>query len=372
MNDPQILAIGLSPNLLEKTVVLKGKECQVVPVQWNDFLGLKKSKSQILLAIIANGLEHLDLVNQFISLFPTIPLLFLPKKNEGQKISELLEFKSPNPQLISKIHLIDKVELATIKGGKVNSEFTIKVDFLGKLNIQNGDNLHLPVNGRLTADLLSWMLFHHKTKWHRDKMILKFWEGIDSHAAKNSLRVNIFNLKKLLKEFLNHPYPIMNEGAFYYFNPDLQFETDVDKFKHYYHIGKNEFRKNNNKPASSNFQKALDLYQGDLLENFSECSWCVFDRENLRNQYLEIMYLMAQINFKNENYPEAIYLFKKILEFDKTREASHRGIMECYMKLKQRSLAIRQYMICEKTLWEEYKMKVSAETIVLFEQLKNG
>ena len=370
MNYPKILTVGLAPAMLAKTVVLKGQQCQIVPVKPTDFLKFKTAKDQILLAIITAGKENLDLIFQLSKNFPTIPLLFVPKKNQLQSLESLLDFPFCKKLLNSKAKLIGKEEMKSLKGGKRNPTSDVRVNFLGQLNLRIGNGKSLPINGRLTTDLLSWMFFHHKVKWHRDKLIGKFWEGIEPQAARNSLRVNIYNLKKYLKENLGHPIPIINEGAFYFFNPEINFQTDVDEFKHHFHIGRNDFRREKMDNAIIHFQKAMDLYKGDLLENSTECSWCVFDRENLNNQYLETMYFIAQIKIKEEKYPEAIFLFRKILEKDNLRESAHRGIMKCYMILKQRSLAIRQYMICEKILWEEYKMKVSTEILVLFDKNK--
>ena len=140
-------------------------------------------------------------------------------------------------------------------------------------------------------------------------------------------------MKKTLKELFNHPKPILTDGAFYLFNPEVQIQSDVDEFKHHFHIGKDAYRRGNSKEANLHFKKAMELYQGDFLENFLHCQWCIYDREEIRNQYLELMYLMAKSHRLSKDYPEAIFLYKKILEMDNTREASHRGIMQCYCLL---------------------------------------
>ncbi len=98
------------------------------------------------------------------------------------------------------------------------------------------------------------------------------------------------------------------------------------------------------------YEIAINLYRGDFLSDTPYDSWTVLDRERLRISYLETLDHLSQIYFSQERYSACAPLCQLILSRDLCREDAHCRLMQCYSRLGQGPLALRQYQICVEAL----------------------
>jgi DNA-binding SARP family transcriptional activator len=123
--------------------------------------------------------------------------------------------------------------------------------------------------------------------------------------------------------------------------------------------------------AVNEYETAISLYQGDLLEQNLYEEWTVLDRERLRIAYLDALDRLSQIYFSQEHYAACIGVCQLILTRDRCREDAHCLLMRCYSRQGQYHLAIRQYQLCVEALQTELDVEPMAETTELFNYIRN-
>lgn len=92
-------------------------------------------------------------------------------------------------------------------------------------------------------------------------------------------------------------------------------------------------------------------------------------REQIRNSYLEITDRLSTYYADKGEYSATIALCQKILAQDNCFEAAHRRLMQSYLALGQRHLAVRQYHTCTQTLKAELDIAPSEEIESLYRQI---
>jgi DNA-binding SARP family transcriptional activator len=117
----------------------------------------------------------------------------------------------------------------------------------------------------------------------------------------------------------------------------------------------------------SNIVRLISLYRGDLLEGLYN-EWVLSERERFRLIYLASLAKMLDY-FHTQNAPEkSLEYGHLVLAVDPLREDIHRTVMQLYLDLGQRSMAVRQYKICCVLLKDELNITPMAETQALYEQ----
>jgi DNA-binding SARP family transcriptional activator len=77
---------------------------------------------------------------------------------------------------------------------------------------------------------------------------------------------------------------------------------------------------------------------------------------------------MVQLYMNQGASGAAIGACQKMLQHDECNESAHRLLMECYLRLGQRYLAVKQFRICETAL-KKLDLEPSEETLALHQRL---
>lgn len=118
-------------------------------------------------------------------------------------------------------------------------------------------------------------------------------------------------------------------------------------------------------------QSAADMYQGDLLADFYD-DWILTEREHYRTLYLDaLLHLTQQMRTRSE-YERAIGLAERILASDPANERAYQHLMFCYVATGKRSVALKQYEECKRTLREELAVEPAPETTALYQWIKQA
>lgn len=115
-------------------------------------------------------------------------------------------------------------------------------------------------------------------------------------------------------------------------------------------------------------ERALALYQGELLEGFY-ADWALLARERWRRLYLNGLAQLMRYYAANAHFDKSLAYGQQILDVDPLREEIHRAMMELYLQNGQRALAVRQYERCCDLLERELDVPPMAETQLIFQQL---
>lgn len=258
------------------------------------------------------------------------------------------------------------------KEWKQENTYDISVLFFGQLSIKIRGKTVSIAQGNKNSTILAYLLFHHHKSIHRDVLINRFWESVNTSAAKNSLHVAIHSIRKNLAKVLPDQEVILYENESYCINPELDIVTDVEKFTYYWNKGRAIEEEQGLKSALAAYNKAVGIYKLDFLENLRFEDWCETERGNLKEVYLFILNRLSAFFFEEKSYYACINVCNKMLEKDECLEATHRKVMRCYYALGMTDLATRQYFKCKKILAEELELQPSKQTVSLLEKIQEG
>ena len=135
---------------------------------------------------------------------------------------------------------------------------------------------------------MKYLLAHHHQLIPRDILMDAFWPQAEPEAARNSLNVALYGLRHALKTVTDQPVVLFNEGA-YCFSPEFEVWIDVDEFDRHVQAGHRLEAKECLTQAITEYEAAVELYQGDFLAGDLYEEWPVLTRERLRVDYLEIL-----------------------------------------------------------------------------------
>jgi predicted ATPase/DNA-binding SARP family transcriptional activator len=124
--------------------------------------------------------------------------------------------------------------------------------------------------------------------------------------------------------------------------------------------------------------ESVALYRGDFLAGFTLPDappfdeWHFFQSEDLRQRCATALEQLVQAHVANDDVVAAIPYARRHLSLDPLHEAAHRQLMRLYVAGGQPSAALRQYDLCVQTLRTELDVAPAAETIALYEEIRQG
>jgi DNA-binding SARP family transcriptional activator len=249
------------------------------------------------------------------------------------------------------------------------NKIKLVVQMLGSFSITIEDQpIKLPASRGLS--LLKYLLLHHKQDTLREVLMEIFWPDSDPEASRNNLNVAMHSLRQALRSFTDLAVIRFENGA-YGLDTNLELWLDVEEFERCVKEGQRLESQNQLDSALTEFEIAVNLYRGDFLADTPYESWTVLDRERLRIAYLDILEHLSEIFFSQERYAASATLCQLILSRDLCREDAHCRLMQCYSRLGQVPLALRQYQICVEALRTELEVDPAPETRQLYERIRH-
>jgi DNA-binding SARP family transcriptional activator len=189
------------------------------------------------------------------------------------------------------------------------------------------------------------------------------WGELPESDARRNLRGVLLKLRQQLEPYLQISHQAVA------LNPEAPVWLDTAVFNQTIHA---------NARQVTDWQTAVQLYRGEFLQEFyirqapEFDNWLQAQRSWLHNQAINAHQDGASILLAQGSYAEGIRVARRLLVLEPTREASHRLLMELLASTGQRTAALQQFEQCQQLLTAELGVDVSAETAVLFEQIRSG
>lgn len=280
------------------------------------------------------------------------------------------------PQNLSVTNSPPKVSLPALISDSINNpilEHTITVipmtvQMLGHFSITVQDSL-LKLHATRGLSLLKYLLLYHKQNTPREVLMDIFWPDADPDAARNNLNVAMHGLRQVLRTVTDVEIIHFEDGA-YGLSPDLEIWLDVEEFDRCIKTGQRLEAQKQMTAAVAEYEIAINLYRGEFLADTPYEGWTVLDRERLRIAYLDTIDHLSQIYFNQEQYAACITLCQLILTRDLCREDAHCRLMQCYSRVGQPPLALRQYQICVEALRAELDVEPALETEKIYNSIR--
>jgi DNA-binding SARP family transcriptional activator len=254
-------------------------------------------------------------------------------------------------------------------GGPGAAVHHLTAHLLGTLRVAVDSNLVDTASSRRTRNLIAYLLTHRRAPVPRDVLMEAFWPGAEPASARNSLHVALSGVRRALRAACPEPV-IERRFDAYRIAGSLDVWIDVEQFERTCAAGKAADRAEDAKAAACHYEAACQLYEGDFIEDEPYAEWASARRDGLRLLAVEIQSRLVEIYAGRRDYGPASMLGRRILTIDPCNEQVHRRLMRVYAGSGQRHLALLQYHQMAETLWENLRVKPSAETAALYEQLR--
>ncbi|MFM9947991.1 MAG: BTAD domain-containing putative transcriptional regulator [Saprospiraceae bacterium] len=248
----------------------------------------------------------------------------------------------------------------------------IQAQFLGNFEVCIEGNLLPELKGKKLKLLLAYLLYQAPRQIHKNTLADLFWGDIDTAA--NSLQVAVCQLRKHIRETTGYSDLISHENERYFINPAYALSSDAASFRTFWQDGQLQELRSGLEEALPAYHEAIGQYNGEFMEDLGRhCEpWIEQERNALSEKYLHVLERMGVYFFREGNPTVAINLCQRILEKEPYFETAYRLLMICYDQLGQRGHAIATYQKCTAALWEQYKIKPSAETEAAYRKMVSG
>ncbi|MCL4513285.1 MAG: bacterial transcriptional activator domain-containing protein, partial [Candidatus Eremiobacteraeota bacterium] len=175
-------------------------------------------------------------------------------------------------------------------------------------------------------------------------------------------------LEPNLKEGGDSQYILSQHNA-YQFNKSSNYWWDVHEFRENLQKAQQLWSSGEAEKAIEKIRRLQDLYTGDLLEDNLEETWCDFEREKLKEAFLELLLTAAAFYEEKQEYVMALEFANKALTLDPLREKTAHLLINLLYKSGKRTEAIRKYQTWRSQLEEEMNLKPSDEFATLYEKM---
>ncbi|MBF0555597.1 MAG: hypothetical protein HQK96_13745 [Nitrospirae bacterium] len=118
--------------------------------------------------------------------------------------------------------------------------------------------------------------------------------------------------------------------------------------------------------------KAFSLYNGDFLQGDQDHYWIVYQRERLKDMFVELCGKAGTYYTRVHNWHKAIDVYKKAIETDNLQETSYRGMIDCYLKANLYGEALCAYNKCKHVFNTTFDIDPSEETRSLIRTIKKN
>ncbi len=204
----------------------------------------------------------------------------------------------------------------------------------------------------LTRSLeLFFLLLEKNHPMQKEQLIDALWPEATIDQIDTTMRTAIYYLRQAIGKNC-----ILYHSGLYSLNLSTKYGThieyDVDLFEQNYTKARKAQADQDEETASKAFIRMIELYRGDYLRSFYN-DWCISRRDRLRRAYMDAHQQLALLAGYRERWDECLQHWHNLLALDACSEDAHYGIMNCYLQLGQRNLALKQYQLCCQHLQDE-------------------
>jgi DNA-binding SARP family transcriptional activator len=133
----------------------------------------------------------------------------------------------------------------------------------------------------------------------------------------------------------------------------IDYIADVEEFLLLIKKAKEAEKEGLAKMCAMLYQDAIDLYQGDFLENDRFEIWVAFTQGNLKDHYLQALLYLAEYNFQNNQLAQTENFCNRILTLDPISETAYEILIKTCRKRKLLSKAHKVFRRCKKAYRKE-------------------
>ncbi len=246
----------------------------------------------------------------------------------------------------------------------------LQIYLFGKFCIQHEGRVVAGFETRRVQELFSYLLLNRHHPCLREALASLLWGDCSTAQSRKNLRQVLWQLRSALRAETK----LDTKGILYADANRLQIRLtadmwlDVDAFEQIWNKLRRVQGKDLDVAGVQLLHNAIALHQEGLLEGNYE-DWCLYERERLLDICIAMLDKLIEYSEAHREYEAGLAYGMRILNYDRTRESTHRWLMRLYYLLGDRTGALKQYHHCEATLHEELCAQPDRHTRALYQQI---
>ncbi|HEX2074277.1 MAG TPA: BTAD domain-containing putative transcriptional regulator [Geodermatophilus sp.] len=201
--------------------------------------------------------------------------------------------------------------------------------------------------------LLGYLLTHDRPT--RTAITSELWPDLDDAAAGRNLRVTLAYLQSVLEPDrgeLDPPYFLRSAGPVLHLVTDQALEIDVLQFERHLDEAARLERQGAPSAALSAYERAADLWGGDLLADVAGGNWLEWERDRLRSRFVASVVRAGNLLLARGDTGRAQAFAERALRVDDCSEDAYQLLVAAHLadgNLVDAHRALRrcQQMLCE-------------------------
>jgi DNA-binding SARP family transcriptional activator len=246
---------------------------------------------------------------------------------------------------------------------------SIRVHLFGQLRVEvNGHDV--TIEARKARELFGYLLLHQQRPHTRDELANQLWGGQDACQERAYFRKTLWQLRSAFECQSGGATPEVVQADHHWvrLGPSASIWSDLNEFEQAFNHCRNLSGQHFDDMTASQTRQAVALYQGEVLEGWYP-EWCLCERERYQHMYLVMLEKLIDHSEQQHDLEMAIAFAQRLLQFDTTREETHRTLMRLYNRSGDRGAALRQYGQCAQALERDLGAKPGVMTQALFQEL---
>jgi DNA-binding SARP family transcriptional activator len=221
------------------------------------------------------------------------------------------------------------------------------------------------------SELLCYLLVYRDRAHTREALADVLWPEAPQALSKKYLRQTLWQLQAAIggqQAGSDAALLALNPG-WVRVNPDPVRWLDLEAFEDAWTLCRDRPERGLTDGQAEVIEQAIALYRGDLMEAWYQ-DWCSYERDRLQLSYLAMLERLMRHCMDRGTYVRGVAYGQLILRRDPAREYTHRELMRLFYQAGDRTSALRQYERCKLAVAREFSLAPSAETVSLYEQLR--
>lgn len=226
---------------------------------------------------------------------------------------------------------------------------TLRVNTLGNFEIT--DDKEILNDSLLKSDVLKrlfvFILMHRDRSVSVSELSDVMWNEDEIVNPTGALKNLMYRLRNALKKsFGDNDYIITGKGS-YSWNCEIEVLLDCEEFEALCNTGVDSEYTDSSFKA---FEKAMDLYKGDFLDNAQDSYWVMTMSAYYHSMFLTAVKKLAEMYLAKEMYSQMEVRCSEALRIDKSDEALYSYYILSLVRQNKYKMATENYDIARKTL----------------------
>jgi len=227
----------------------------------------------------------------------------------------------------------------------------LQVKSLGKFKVIKGETVLNDDNLRsdMLKKLLIYILTHREHPITTQELAEALWQEDETDNPTGALKNLMYRLRNIMKTtFGDIKFFITSPGA-YSWNSEIEVFFDAEVFEKYAKSGK---QASDVAERISNYEKALELYCGEFMDNVLDKHWAITLSTYYHSLFLTTTKELAELYLKEERYQDMERICMNGLRFDRVDEQLHAHYIMSLIRQNKFELAMKNYEEASKVLYD--------------------